>query len=46
MKVYEKEMTVCALAGAIDAKTWRKWTWLFVTAISDLEPLVVSFSIL
>ena len=43
MKVYGKEMTMCALAGAIDPKTWRKWTWLFVTAISDLEPLVVSF---
>ena len=45
MKVYAKEMTMCALAGAIDPGTWRKWTWLFVRAIVSLEPLVVSFSI-
>ena len=46
MKVYGKEMTMCALAGAIDPKTWRKWTWLFIAAISGLEPFVVSSSIL
>ena len=45
-KVYGKEMTTCALAGAINPKTWRKWTCLFVTEISDLEQLVVSFSVL
>lgn len=45
MKVYAKEMTMCALAGAIDPGTWRKWTWIFIRAIVSLEPLVVSFSI-
>jgi len=46
-EVYSKEMTMCALARDMDPKTWRKWTCLFETAISDLlKPLVGSFPIL
>jgi len=42
MKVYGKEEQHCALAGGVDKKTFRKWAWLFIEAISSLEPEVVS----
>lgn len=42
MKVYGKESTMCSLAGGVDKKTFRKWTWFFVNAISNLETYVVS----
>ena len=42
LKVYGKERTMCALAGGVDAKTYRKWTSLFIEAIGSLELFVVS----
>ena len=45
LKDYGKESKNAALAGC-DEKTFRKWTWVLIYAMSDLEPHVVSlFSI-
>lgn len=43
LKVYGSESTNIALAKC-DHKTYRKWTWMLIIAISDLEPYVVRFS--
>ena len=32
--------------GGADKKTMRKWMWLFVSALADLEPHIVSFTLL
>ena len=42
LKVYSKEATASGMAGGVDEKTYRKWVWLFVVAISELEGSVVS----
>jgi hypothetical protein len=42
MKTYAKETTLCSLAGGVDEKTFRDWSWPLVRAIADLEPLIVS----
>ena len=42
LKVYGKQRQMCTLAGGVDHDTFRKWTWLFLDAIVQLEPLVVS----
>ena len=42
MKIYGKEKTLCTLAGGIDKKTFRKWAWLFIIKMADLESSVVS----
>ena len=42
MKVYGKERTMCSLVNSIDHKTFQKWVWLFVIAITNLEVHVVS----
>ena len=42
MNVYGKERTICTLAGGVDKKIFRKWTWTFIAAISTLESYVVS----
>jgi len=46
-KVYPKQGQGCSAAGgssgAIDPKTFRKYIWPFIYAISDLESLVVSY---
>ena len=42
LKMYAKEATTSRLAGGVDEKTYRKWVWLFVSAIADLEGDVVS----
>ena len=42
LKIYGKEAEMCSLAGGVSEKTFRKWTWPFVSAIADLEPYVVS----
>jgi len=42
LKVYATEATLCALAGGVDDKTFRKWSWRFVSAIAELTPNVVS----
>ena len=42
LKTYAKETTLCSLAGGVDEKTFRDWSWPLVSAIADLEPLIVS----
>lgn len=46
-KVYPKQNVACSAAGgtrgAIDPKTFRKYIWPMVSAIADLEQVVVSF---
>ena len=44
LKVYAKETTLSTMAGGVDEKTFRKWSWQFVSAISSLETTVVSRS--
>jgi len=48
-KVYPKQNVACSAAGgtrgAVDPKTFRKYVWPFVSAISDLEQIVVSFTL-
>jgi hypothetical protein len=48
MKVYPKQEPACSIAGgsngAVDPKTFRKWVWLFIPAIAELELVVVSTS--
>ena len=41
LKLYCPERVFSSIAG-VDEKTCRKWAWLFVEAISDLEAEVVS----
>ena len=45
MKAYPKQSTGClpigASAGAVDAKTQRKWVWAFIDAIANLVDVVV-----
>ena len=41
LKLYATEATLCALAGGVDEKTFRKWSWRFVSAIAELTPNVV-----
>ena len=42
LKIYGKEKTMCSLLGGIDPKTFRKWVWIFMDAICELESEVVS----
>jgi hypothetical protein len=42
LKLYATEANLCALAGGVDEKTFRKWSGRFVSAIADLTPEVVS----
>jgi hypothetical protein len=42
LKVYGKEEELASLAGAVDEKTFRKWSHIFVEKISYLQPEVVS----
>ena len=46
LKQYPVEGVACGAVGAsrgkVDPKTYRKWVKPFITAISDLEPFVVS----
>jgi len=41
LKVYATESVHAALAGGVDEKTFRKWSWIFVHGIADLEAGVV-----
>lgn len=41
LKIYSKESITSRLAGGVDEKTYRKWVWIFVGAIADLEADVV-----
>ena len=42
MKLYNQESVMASLADTT-VKTFRKWSWLFVSAIQKLQPYVVSF---
>jgi hypothetical protein len=42
LKVYGKESTLSSLLGGVDEKTYRKWVWLYVVALSSLESFIVS----
>lgn len=50
MKTYGKEKDLCGSAGgesgAVDPKTFRKWTWPFIQALGLLEFEVVSSIVL
>ena len=41
LKLYASEHVLCSMAEC-DEKTFRKWAWLFVLALADLEPENVS----
>ena len=41
LKLYASEHVLCSMAEC-DEKTFRKWAWLFVFALADLEPEYVS----
>jgi hypothetical protein len=41
LKLYVSEHVLCSMANC-DQKTFRKWAWLFVLALADLGPDVVS----
>jgi hypothetical protein len=41
LKLYAKESTLSTLAGGVDEKTFRKWNWMFIGAISGLESVTV-----
>lgn len=45
MKIYATEAIHCSLAGGVDEKTFRKWSWEFVHAIANLESAVVRSSL-
>ena len=52
LKCYPKEGPACGAAGgstnrknAVDPKTWRKYVWPYIYALSDLEGPVVSLFI-
>ena len=42
LKVYATEPVHCSIVGCPDEKTFRKWSILFVNAISQLENEIVS----
>ena len=41
MKIYGTEHLHTSLVGGVDEKTFRKWSWIFIDAIADLECEVV-----
>ena len=45
LKLYVSESVNCALAGGIDEKTFWKWNWMSVYAMSDLAPDIVSINL-
>jgi hypothetical protein len=42
LKLYCAEAVLCTLAGGVHEQTFRKWAWLFVNEISELQYKVVS----
>ena len=44
LKGYATEGTIYKLAEVDDSKTFRKWRWPFISALSYLESVVVSNS--
>jgi hypothetical protein len=45
MKVYGSTDVLLKVAGNPDAKTFRKWVWLFIPRIANLQPQFVSTDI-
>jgi len=43
LKLYLNETTWAGMAGGVDEKTVRKWSWMFVDQLASLEPIVVSY---
>ena len=43
LKIYATEYVHCAFAGGVDPKTFRKWCWIFVKAIANLDVEFVCF---
>lgn len=42
MKLYTNETALASIAGGVDEKTFRKWSWFFIEELSYLETSVVS----
>jgi len=42
LKIYATEAVLCTMAGGVDEKTFRKWSWMFVDELSYLEDSVVT----
>ena len=42
LKLYCAESVLCTLAGGVHEQTFRKWAWLFVNEISELQYTKVS----
>jgi hypothetical protein len=42
LMLYNTEHILRTLAGGVDEKTYRKWTWLFIDCISELQHELVS----
>jgi hypothetical protein len=42
LRLYCAESVLCTLAGGVHQQTFRKWAWLFVNEISELQYSVVS----
>jgi hypothetical protein len=43
LKVYETDSVLAGIVGGIDEKTFRKWKWIIVKALSTLKSRVVSY---
>ena len=46
LKTYAHDSASSALVGGCDLKTWRKYSWDYVSYIANLEPKVVSLLVL
>ena len=44
-KKYTTETNICSLSGGVYEKTFQKWVWLFITAISDIEVDILSIKV-
>jgi hypothetical protein len=45
LKLYVSEHVNCAMAGGVDEKTYRKWTWLFINGIASLAESTVRHAV-
>ena len=46
MKVYSSDPNMWSISGGVDEKTYRKWIWIFIVLISDMEGEIVSYFII
>jgi hypothetical protein len=44
LKVYGKQSSLLSLVGCPDEKTFRKWIWIIIPCIANMQPEVVSRS--